>query len=97
LIVTSVVFLQLECIASANNATFREICMQNSLNRPQEPITPYSYNEEDVLFRNITDNVQLAGTLTLPKTDGPFPVVILLHGSAPLNRDSAMFDHKLFL
>lgn len=65
--------------------------------RPQEPKRPYPYLEEEVLFENPSDGVKLAGTLTLPKTQGPFPAVVLLHGSAPLDRDSAMFGHKFFL
>ena len=63
----------------------------------QEPERPYPYSEEEVLFENPSDGVKLAGTLTMPQTQGPFPAVVLLHGSAPLDRDSAMFGHKFFL
>ncbi len=34
---------------------------------------------------------RLAGTLTLPDGDGPFPAVLLVPGSGPVNRDS---DHR---
>jgi len=61
----------------------------------QEPNFPYPYDQEDVIFHN--SNVALAGTLTLPRSIGPFPAVILLHGSAPFDRDVSMFGHKLFL
>ncbi|MBA3816932.1 MAG: alpha/beta fold hydrolase [Parachlamydiaceae bacterium] len=71
--------------------------MKNFLRRYQEPLFPYSYHEKEVIFLNKIDNVQLSGTLTLPNTDGPYPAVILLHGSAPLDRDASMFGHKLFL
>lgn len=73
-----------------------EIC-RNNAQRPQDPILPYPYDEEEVVFHNTSDNVTLVGTLTLPRSSGPFPVVILLHGSAPLDRDASMFGHKLFL
>jgi len=65
--------------------------------RPQEPKVPYPYNEEQVSFENSADGVKLAGTLTWPRSEGPFPTVVLLHGSAPLDRDSSMFGHKPFL
>ncbi|MDI6448903.1 alpha/beta hydrolase family protein [Anaerobaca lacustris] len=33
------------------------------------------------------DDVRLSGTLTLPVGEGPFPVVVLISGSGPQNRD----------
>lgn len=65
--------------------------------RPQEPAKPYPYNTEDVTFRNEKDALTLAGTLTLPKGDGPFPVVVLISGSGPQNRDEELMGHKPFL
>lgn len=65
--------------------------------RPQEPLKPYSYYSEDLRFENTKDNIMLAGTLTLPKGDGPHPVVILISGSGPQNRDSELAGHKPFL
>ena len=65
--------------------------------RPQEPKKPYSYTEEEVVFSNENAGVQLAGTLTLPKGDGPFPAVILITGSGPQNRNEEVFNHKPFL
>jgi pimeloyl-ACP methyl ester carboxylesterase len=65
--------------------------------RPQEPTTPYPYDEVEVSFTNPHDGVTLAGTLTLPRSKGPFPAVILLHGSAPFDRNCMVFGHKLFL
>jgi pimeloyl-ACP methyl ester carboxylesterase len=41
--------------------------------------------------------VTIAGTLTIPKGDGPFPAVLLIAGSGPQNRDEALFGHKPFL
>ncbi|MFD2907493.1 alpha/beta hydrolase family protein [Flavobacterium ardleyense] len=65
--------------------------------RPQEPIKPSSYYSEDVIFHNTKANVSLAGTLTLPQKDGNFPVVILISGSGPQNRDEELLGHKPFL
>src|ERR1700736_2809130 len=64
---------------------------QKEVTRFQEPRFPCSYDQEEVIFHNSPANVTLAGTLTLPRSTGPFPAVILLHGSAPLDRDSSLF------
>ncbi len=65
--------------------------------RPQEPNLPYPYVAEEVKFENSSAGITLAGTLTLPRSAGPFTAVILLHGSAPFDRDSTLFGHKPFL
>lgn len=65
--------------------------------RPQEPIKPYPYYSEEVTFENNKAGIILAGTLTLPKKDGVFPVVILISGSGPQNRDEELLGHKPFL
>ncbi len=66
------------------------------LNRPQEPNAPFDYYSETITFKTI-DNYQLEGTLTLPGKDGNFPIVIIISGSGPQNRDGAMFGHKPYL
>ncbi len=38
----------------------------------------------------------LPGTLSLPKGEGPFPAVILVHGSGPQDRDETIGPNKLF-
>ena len=40
--------------------------------------------------------VALAGTLSLPRTEGPHPAVILITGSGPENRDEEVFGFKPF-
>ena len=64
--------------------------------RPQNPQKPYPYLEEEVIFDNKPAGIQLAGTLTRPKTGGPFSAVILLTGSGPHDRDENIFNHKPF-
>lgn len=65
-------------------------------NRPQTPKAPFLYEEEEVVFENKIDNIQLAGTLTLPKSKSKFPVVILISGSGPQDRNETLFDHQPF-
>ncbi|HYV38535.1 MAG TPA: alpha/beta fold hydrolase, partial [Gemmataceae bacterium] len=65
--------------------------------RPQEPKRPFPYREEEVVYENKKANVKLAGTLTLPKGDGPFPAVLLITGSGAQNRDEEILGHKPFL
>lgn len=66
------------------------------LNRPQEPQPPYPYTEKNVIFTSLSGDFDLAGTLTLPEGDGPFPAAILVSGSGSQNRDEEIFGHKPF-
>lgn len=76
---------------------FRRIGAAPTLNRPQDPKKPYPYNEEEVSYRNVKDNVKLAGTLTLPRTPGPHPAVILISGSGSQDRNETVYGHRPFL
>ena len=62
--------------------------------RPQEPKPPFPYQIEEVVFQN--GPVTLAGTLTMPPGDGPFPAVLLISGSGLQDRDEMVFGHKPF-
>lgn len=75
----------------------KKAIVKTALKRPQEPIKPYPYYEEEVSFQNSKSNISLAGTLTLPKKEGIFPAVILISGSGPQNRDEELLAHKPFL
>jgi pimeloyl-ACP methyl ester carboxylesterase len=75
----------------------RKAIEKEVVKRPQEPAKPFSYYSEDVTFQNTKADISLSGTLTLPKKDGNFPVVILITGSGPQNRDEEFLGHKPFL
>ncbi len=69
---------------------------QSGLSRKQDVFPPYSYVEEEVSFKNSKGNAFLTGSLTYPKSGGPFPAVVLVNGSGQQNRDSEMFGHRPF-
>jgi len=64
--------------------------------RPQTPQPPFPYREENVSFKNLKDNISLSGTLTLPADKSNFPIVILISGSGPQNRNAEIFGHQPF-
>ncbi len=67
------------------------------LKRPQNPVKPYPYREEEVSYDNKTASITLAATLTIPPGKGPFPAVLLITGSGPQDRDESLMGHKPFL
>ena len=75
----------------------RELIEKEQMKRPQEPKKPYPYRSEDITFENKEAKVTLAGTLTMPSVGNNFPVVVLITGSGPQNRDEELLGHKPFL
>lgn len=65
--------------------------------RPQDPKPPYPYDEKEVVYENKKAGIKLAGTLTLPKSGGPFPAVLLITGSGPQDRNETLLGHRPFL
>lgn len=65
--------------------------------RPQEPKEPLLYATREVKFQNRAAGITLAGTLSLPNSDGPYVTVILIWGSGKLDRDAGGCGHKPFL
>ena len=61
---------------------------------PDPSAEPLPYTAEDVTFDNTADasgeTITLAGTLTLPVGDGPFPAVVLITGSGTQDRDELL-------
>lgn len=63
--------------------------------RPQDPVPPLPYQEEEVKFGH--GDITLAGTLSLPSVGKqPFVAVVLVTGSGPQNRDEELLNHRPF-
>ncbi len=74
--------------------------------RPQHPTRPFPYREQEVSIpvaaapldpKRAGEMITLAGTLSLPAGDGPFPGVVFVTGSGPQDRDETVAGHKPFL
>ncbi len=64
-------------------------------NRPQTPVAPFPYQEEQIHFTN--RKFSFSGTLTLPEGyTKKTPVVLMVTGSGQQNRDEEIFEHKPF-
>jgi len=61
-----------------------------------QPPTPKPYRQEDVSYDNAKGGVHLAGTLTIPEGNGPFPAVLLITGAGPQDRDESIGPLKPF-
>ncbi|HEY6943897.1 MAG TPA: alpha/beta hydrolase, partial [Candidatus Acidoferrum sp.] len=79
------------------NLKFQRSDQLLELIRPQNPAKPYPYREEEVTFANPKTQVSLAGTLTLPSGQGPYPAAILIVGSGRQDRDENIAGHRPFL
>jgi fermentation-respiration switch protein FrsA (DUF1100 family) len=58
-------------------------------------VNPDAFTEQDITL-NAGTEWELPGTLTLPVGDGPFPAVVLVHGSGPQDRDETIGPNKPF-
>jgi len=76
---------------------FNKVDALPAFERPQTPREPFPYISEDVTFENKTAGITISGTLTIPKTGGPFGAAILLTGSGSQDRNEEIFGHKPFL
>ncbi len=54
-----------------------------------------AFTEQDITL-NAGTEWELPGTLTLPVGDGPFPAIVLVHGSGPNDRDETYGPNKPF-
>jgi hypothetical protein len=56
--------------------------------QPPAYVNPDSFTEQEVTVGG--GEWSLPGTLTMPKGEGPFPALVLVHGSGPNNRDESL-------
>jgi len=70
---------------------------------PTESLAPWTqpeyaktdkFHERDIVVG--ASPWQLPGTLTLPNGPGPFPAIVLVHGSGPNDRDEGIGPNKVF-
>ena len=68
--------------------------------RPQEEAIAAArlpYEQRNVQFENDSAHNRLAGTLSVPRGNGPFPAVVLISGTGYNTRDENVMDHKVFV
>jgi uncharacterized protein len=65
--------------------------------RPQDPVPPFPYVDREIRFTNPVADISLAGTLTIPAGDEPFPAAVLISGSGAQNRNEEIMNHRPFL
>lgn len=77
--------------------TLKRIAKVKEARRPQTPRKPYPYEEIEVAYENKKGGIKLAGALTVPRGQGPFPAALLITGSGAQDRDETIMGHKPFL
>lgn len=65
--------------------------------RPQTPVAPFPYVVREIAFAQPAADLALAGSLTLPRTPGPHPAIVLVPGSGPVDRDGTLAGHRFYL
>jgi len=91
---TSLIGMLLTLITGCSTSFMERLCDFEP--RPQHP-KERPYIVRDVTIDGGAPGVRLAGELTMPEGKGPFPGIVLVSGSAVVNRDSKILGHKFYL
>lgn len=78
------------------NMTHDKLDAAPAVRRPQTPRPPFSYNVVDTTYFNADKSIQFGATLTYPKENKRYPVMLMITGSGQQDRDESLFDHKPF-
>ena len=62
----------------------------------QTPKAPFPYLVEKVTYEDKNSGIHFGATLTVPKGGAKKPVVVLVSGTGPQDRDGTMAGHKMF-
>ncbi len=69
--------------------------INNEMNQMNNQTSEHPYREVEVSYKNKSSGITLSGTLTMPSTEGPFPVALLIAGMGPIDRDGTnYYGHK---
>ncbi len=79
-----------------NMETVKEGQEEKIFIKPQTPKPPFAYNVKDFVYEGNETKLSYGATLTYPKEDKKFPLIILITGSGRQDRDETIFDHKPF-
>lgn len=88
-----------ELQAGVISGTFRQGAASGTFTLRHEAVPapagePLPYGTDEVTVKN--GDIVLAGTLSVPKGNPPFPALVLVSGSGPQDRDEDVFGFKIF-
>jgi len=82
-----------------NKVEDAELKRVSMFKRPQTPQPPFDYPTQELVMLSKTTTgleIQLHGTLSLPKGEGPFPCLLMITGSGPQDRNENILGHQPF-
>lgn len=87
---------RMRCLLVAGLALGAHGAMTGADHRERSPDLPplLGFVEEEVRFATAAPGIELAGTLTVPDGNGPFPGAVLLKVAGPADRDQSLAGHR---